>query len=764
MNAKSDGPDYLGSASTEAGHDAPVLDRTGDHYDRWPIATAISRVIQESPRTWSTRIGLFGSWGDGKTTVLNFLQEQQRSAGNIVIRFSPWGVSTEKEVWKEFGNALTEGLRECGIGTGAWRSTVVFLRRNWSWLSSGSEGVAKAAQASGYAPGAEAGAKLANSWIAGQLQLNRKKIESIVNQLGSRRVVVFIDDLDRADPSLVPKLLLALRELLDVAQFAFVLAFDRKIVAKSLETYNPAWGHAGADFLDKVIDFSFDLPSPTQEQIQKLAMVQFRSLCAFVPPPAFEEVLPLLPSNPRKIKLFARMIASTKDEAIRHNEDELDWVLVVLFSLLKLESEDFASEIRDLAVGYQEFDWLTWATGRNSEEARAKQSEAINALIDKFPRIAGERVRVVDLVKAFLKRCSVLAEGKLKYQTKFALSPDCITWGEFNRFFEDWRVDKAVSKVKSFVQTRASRMRCDSDRVEDELLDTLVQFCAEVLEEASHVSGASRHSELLIRANDNLDLICQCLVGENRACELPQLRLLKVWKLLLEVFGPWQHFTANKGEPELRGRECQVLINLAAEINDGLALFDIVRPWDREERVLGARFGKEGVFLLDRIREEIEPRAIPEALQIVEHPGRLKKLRLQDEALAAKFLLTSPRSPCFQQPILGQLLELVRRRKGSTDARDDALVWLDFFLKAFAHGDRFCPIDARKAFLSERSDLITILWDLATEVPTQYRFLSELMERRDQLVKGGVSNAALPLPEWLLVATKDAQQAEQGAF
>jgi predicted KAP-like P-loop ATPase len=116
---------------------------------------------------------------------------------------------------------------------------------------------------------------------------------------------VFIDDLDRTDPTVVPKLLLALRELLDVPKFVFVLAFDRGTVSRALAEYNTAWGPSGEAFLEKIIDFPFELPTPTPGQVKALAVRQFGELCPFVPLDRLNEVAALLPDNPRRLKLFA---------------------------------------------------------------------------------------------------------------------------------------------------------------------------------------------------------------------------------------------------------------------------------------------------------------------------------------------------------------------------------------------------------------------------------------------------------------------------
>jgi predicted KAP-like P-loop ATPase len=113
---------------TASGHDAPIVLFDEDYYDRWPVATSISRIIESSPLEWSTRIGLFGKWGEGKTSVLNFLDQEQREAGNVVIKYSPWGISNENELWKNFGDALLKGLKENGLAVTYFETACHWLK------------------------------------------------------------------------------------------------------------------------------------------------------------------------------------------------------------------------------------------------------------------------------------------------------------------------------------------------------------------------------------------------------------------------------------------------------------------------------------------------------------------------------------------------------------------------------------------------------------------------------------------------------------
>lgn len=201
--------------SFESGHDAPVTLREQDSYGRWPVATAISRVIDAAPMEWSTRIGLFGRWGDGKTSVLNFLETQQKERHNIVIRYSPWGVSNESSMWRGFCTALVNGLRTNGVAVSSWRRAEYWLRVRLDPLATTAKFAGRLAQASGQAPfGSVVGEIIAKALAAGPLA--KRDVDRALGGAGGKRIVVFIDDLDRADPIVIPQLLLALRELLDL--------------------------------------------------------------------------------------------------------------------------------------------------------------------------------------------------------------------------------------------------------------------------------------------------------------------------------------------------------------------------------------------------------------------------------------------------------------------------------------------------------------------------------------------------------------------
>jgi hypothetical protein len=718
------------------GHDAPVAERADDFYDRWPIATAISRVIAASPAPWSTRVGLFGRWGDGKTSVLNFLEQQQREAGHIVIRYNPWGAVSEEEVWRGFGSRLIEGLDAHGIKVGlaarlqhhakAWR---VELAR---WLRWG-------AQAAGMAqvPGATLGGEVAASLVEKHLGLTRKDVQRIGGDLGERRVVVFIDDLDRADPVLVPRLLLALRELLDFARFAFVLTFDRRIVANALEQHHRAWGRSGENFLDKVIDFPFELPEPTQEQVRALAMDQFAKLCPFVPVEALVRMVPLLPPSPRRLKLLVRMLSSTRDEALRHEAGELDWEVVLLFTLIRVESEALARRLLTLA-----------------EDAGAvdpPRSDDVAGLLAAQPEVSEEPERMAALLRAWLERLAAVPAERLRYQALFALTPHGITAGEFKAFFQQWCPTQDRAIVRRFIQARRLATQQTQAAIEDEFVQSALGHYAAVLTRASEAEAGDAHLALMNEAFDVLDLLSQALVGPQGVCTPGPAALMRHWDQLFRIALQWRHCDANLQEPELRHQEIDTLVALAQRVDDPLGVYGRLRRDPADPTVLSSereqRQRKRFIILL---RRRLESAAINAAWGCLARPGEMKHLRTKAEHAAARYLFTAPDSPLFVPARQAQLVQALKDRWGTPEAVEDAVDYMDLLQGALAgEDDPYATAAQRARFLRTHPEVAITLWDLCISAPSQFRVLAALRRRRERLVEAGIEAQRLQEPEWL---------------
>jgi energy-coupling factor transporter ATP-binding protein EcfA2 len=302
------------------GYDSAQRLKKDDDLGRWRFAAEIAEVIRSTPPDWSARVGVFGKWGEGKSTILHFLEGMLKPEGNIVFYFTPWAVQELDELWAEFGKALLDALEEAELDVESpWKGMTRKVQEKLS-----STGLSDLGDGAAEFFGKEKLYKGALGLVGRWLKPDGEQVRKIRERLGERRVIAFIDDLDRATPELLPKLLLALREILDLPGFTFVLAFDNEIVADGLVTANKSWGD-GDSFLDKILDFHYYLPPVSKSRKRLLLKNMLDRYAKFVPTDSVDPVEHLLPDNPRKLKRLVRGLVSLQPQLARHGSDELNW-------------------------------------------------------------------------------------------------------------------------------------------------------------------------------------------------------------------------------------------------------------------------------------------------------------------------------------------------------------------------------------------------------------------------------------------------------
>ncbi len=71
--------------------DSPVIQKEDDRFSRWTFSERVAEVISKRSDPSSIVIGLYGVWGDGKTSVLNFIENSLSADENVIcIKFNPW--------------------------------------------------------------------------------------------------------------------------------------------------------------------------------------------------------------------------------------------------------------------------------------------------------------------------------------------------------------------------------------------------------------------------------------------------------------------------------------------------------------------------------------------------------------------------------------------------------------------------------------------------------------------------------------------------
>jgi predicted KAP-like P-loop ATPase len=89
--------------------DKPVAAQPEDYFQRYEFARRIARVLAERRDSTSITLGVYGAWGEGKTSVMNFIaQELAAQSDTIVVPFNPWRFSDEQSLLLAFFTSLAD--------------------------------------------------------------------------------------------------------------------------------------------------------------------------------------------------------------------------------------------------------------------------------------------------------------------------------------------------------------------------------------------------------------------------------------------------------------------------------------------------------------------------------------------------------------------------------------------------------------------------------------------------------------------------------
>lgn len=253
-----DGPAADASAEEPASirADAPLENEAEDRLGRAPFAAGVVRSIESRGDLSSVVIAIYGPWGDGKTTVLNFVRHRLEASGGrfVVVPFNPWLIRDELNLLPVFFSTLATAL---GRAMGGRRDQIGGLIRKYggvlSGLSLGMGGI-------GLDPG-KAAERLGEALSDRTLEDMRAEFETILRE-EKKEVVVVIDDIDRLDDSEIYAVFKLVKLAAAFDGITYLLAFDDEKVAAALgKRYTGASERQGGlEFLEKIVQLPLQLP------------------------------------------------------------------------------------------------------------------------------------------------------------------------------------------------------------------------------------------------------------------------------------------------------------------------------------------------------------------------------------------------------------------------------------------------------------------------------------------------------------------------
>jgi hypothetical protein len=265
-------------------------------------------------------VGLQGEWGTGKTSMMYMLREELATNNVATSWVNTWEYSMfrgAKETTPAVLNGLLATLEEsCGSNWTIRRETEQAMKKVGRFFSNMINQVANNQLGVDVKAAVEA-TKNEEGISRAEIAQIKKDISGILNTLIEdnknpyKRVVFFIDDLDRINPIDAVEVLEALKNMFDMDHCIFVLAIDYEVVVKGLES---KFGKKTEEnerefrsFFDKIIQVPFSMPTGAYD-IDFYLDEKLKSLGMKIPNDLKQLYLDVVKnsvgSNPRSLKRF----------------------------------------------------------------------------------------------------------------------------------------------------------------------------------------------------------------------------------------------------------------------------------------------------------------------------------------------------------------------------------------------------------------------------------------------------------------------------
>jgi formylglycine-generating enzyme required for sulfatase activity len=454
---------------------------------------ALVEMIRAVESKGSFTIGVYGQWGQGKTSMLrqikNTLDDEQQNRPDkiLTVWFNPWQFSSDEHLIIPFFHTLIaslkkldEKLKEKDIAEEFCKKVNSFFRklvRVPIALAYGLEGEIKVPlmlKAKFSFQKAIDEQRRAESEIDQEKAKEEgaddrefiEKYESLYYNLlqdlqiaaeeFDTKIVIFIDDLDRCLPEKAVQLLEGLKVLLDLQNFVFVMGIAREVIERGIRVrYKDLYLTSPDDmpfleqnYLDKIIQFPISIPPADPELLKNHILVDQMNEIE-QGKPFINTILGALGDNPRTLKRFINVISFSMWVAERKQDPGNPFLpeLLIKMSLIAFLFPDLYRQVGQSPHHLIRLQKISWEL---DEEAEKRTEEDVGTT----PEVTKTKIPKIDqwLEEDHLSKLRAILRREKREQAEGGVLSNI-----FDKGFED------SDEVKRYIYMLAPALSAETD-------------------------------------------------------------------------------------------------------------------------------------------------------------------------------------------------------------------------------------------------------------------------------------------------------------
>lgn len=371
--------------------DRAIQTKDEDLYGRNRLVENIAKIIDGKTKKehGSFTIGLYGSWGEGKTSVLNLLKEKFNGIENVYqCSFNPWMLSDQESILQEFFVVLQHSLNIEKVPklidkVKQYGGIASYLIKGIGYLLDSTVVPGASVVTSSIAKRLDEVRKL----LPEQKPLNEQKQEiSAALQEHNTHIIVYVDDLDRLDKEEIHMVFRLIRQVADFENVIYVVAMDVNKVASAISPFYGKDINEGYQFVEKIINFPILLPQVNPRVLKEFADSQLESML---------DINQIKSDDRGKVIKYLAQLFSTKREWVRYlnnlqimldltkgEVNQYDLCLIEALRTIAPAIESLIYNHKELFCGSVESSEIL---GKEYQETKTKKSKLLDDIIKKIP-------------------------------------------------------------------------------------------------------------------------------------------------------------------------------------------------------------------------------------------------------------------------------------------------------------------------------------------------------------------------------------------
>lgn len=216
--------------------DNPIENINEDLLNRAEGINNIVKLINRYKCLNSYSLGIIGTWGEGKTSFINMIRsELEKTNSYIIIDFNPWASVDHTTLQKDFLSLLKKELSlfSSEVQPSLSKYINILSKHNKNELLNIFFDIYKE-----------------------ESEILKESTNNALQKIG-KKIIIFIDDIDRLDKNEIQQLLKLVRNTANFKNTFFISAYDKEYVTAALNEIIP---YNNENYLEKIFQHEIPLP------------------------------------------------------------------------------------------------------------------------------------------------------------------------------------------------------------------------------------------------------------------------------------------------------------------------------------------------------------------------------------------------------------------------------------------------------------------------------------------------------------------------